>query len=150
MSIKDYWQKIKGQCLAREGAIFLTLAIVLAASFGFGLGRLSKIQADREPIRIETASADSADSAKTNFTQATTLKQTPVPAPFVTKVSESSQTKQTINSGEVVASKNGKAYYYPWCSGVSRIKPANKVFFSSPAAAAAAGLTPAKNCPGLQ
>lgn len=131
MSIKDYWQKIKGQFLAREGAIFLTLVVILTGSLGFGLGRLSKIEENRPPIRIEKAVSG------TNNTD------------------DGSRQIKTVGgqvgqgSGEVVASKSGKNYYYPWCSGVSRIKPANKVFFPSSAAAAAAGLFPAKNCPGL-
>ncbi len=48
-----------------------------------------------------------------------------------------------------VASKNGTKYYYPWCSGVSRIKEENKVWFSSSDEAKKAGLEPAANCKGL-
>ncbi len=54
-----------------------------------------------------------------------------------------------IQEGQVVASKNGTKYYLPSCSGVSRIAEANKVWFASVAAAAAAGYTPAVNCKGL-
>ena len=48
-----------------------------------------------------------------------------------------------------VASKNGTKYYYPWCSGVSRIKEENKVWFSSSDEAKKAGFEPAANCKGL-
>jgi hypothetical protein len=51
--------------------------------------------------------------------------------------------------GQVVASKNGTKYYLPSCSGASRISAANKVTFASASAAAAAGYTPAANCPSL-
>lgn len=49
----------------------------------------------------------------------------------------------------VVASKNGTKYYFPGCAGAERISEANKVWFVSPAAAAAAGYAPAANCKGL-
>jgi hypothetical protein len=51
--------------------------------------------------------------------------------------------------GQVVASKNGTKYYLPDCAGADRISEANKVWFASAAAAAAAGYAPAANCKGL-
>ncbi len=52
-------------------------------------------------------------------------------------------------SGQVLASKNGTKYYLPDCSGASRISEANKVWFATAAAAAAAGYAPAANCKGI-
>ena len=49
-------------------------------------------------------------------------------------------------SGPIVASQNGTKYYYANCSGVSRISAANKVYFATPAAAAAAGYQLASGC----
>ena len=139
MSIKDYWQKIKGQFLVREGAIFLTTIIVLTASLGFGLGRLSRIEEQKPPVRIEY-DATSQVATQINISQGGRRE--------VSKP-EANLGESEAGGGEVVASKSGKTYYLPWCSGVRRIKPANRVSFASPAAAAAAGLSPAKNCPGL-
>lgn len=51
--------------------------------------------------------------------------------------------------GLYVASRSGSAYYYPWCSGASRILPQNRVWFATTEAAAKAGYAPAKNCKGL-
>lgn len=51
--------------------------------------------------------------------------------------------------GLVVASRNGSVYHFPWCSGASQIKEANKVWFASEAAAEAAGYAPSKSCKGL-
>lgn len=51
--------------------------------------------------------------------------------------------------GLLVASRSGSVYYYPWCTGVSKINAANKVWFESEAAAKRAGYAPAKNCKGL-
>jgi hypothetical protein len=51
--------------------------------------------------------------------------------------------------GQVVASRNGSKYYYPWCGGAKTISPANLVWFTSEAKAQSAGYTPASNCKGL-
>lgn len=48
--------------------------------------------------------------------------------------------------GNIVASKAGKRYYFKHCSGVKRIKEANKVYFSSESEAQARGLTLASGC----
>lgn len=48
-----------------------------------------------------------------------------------------------------VASRRGKTYYYPWCSGAVSIPEANKIWFQSTTAAAIAGYTPAKSCKDL-
>lgn len=48
--------------------------------------------------------------------------------------------------GAVVASKSGKTYYFPWCSGISRIKPENMRWFSTVLEAQKYGLKQAKNC----
>jgi len=48
-----------------------------------------------------------------------------------------------------VASKRGKTYYYPWCTGATTIPEANKMWFPSRMAAEAAGYTPAKSCKDL-
>lgn len=52
--------------------------------------------------------------------------------------------------GKFVASKNGSAYYFPWCSGVERINTSNMIWFDSREKAEKAGYAPAKNCKGLQ
>ncbi len=52
-------------------------------------------------------------------------------------------------TGQVVASKNGTKYYFPWCAGVDRISDANKVWFNSVENAEAKGYSPASNCKGL-
>lgn len=51
--------------------------------------------------------------------------------------------------GQFVASRTGSVYYYPWCAGAQKIAQGNQLWFSSEAAAKAAGYAPAKNCKGL-
>lgn len=51
---------------------------------------------------------------------------------------------------EVIGSKSGKKYYFPWCGTVKRIKPENQIHFASVELAKKAGFTPGGNCKGLQ
>jgi len=46
----------------------------------------------------------------------------------------------------VVASRSGSRYYFADCGGVERIKPANRITFTSSWEAEAAGYTQAANC----
>lgn len=55
----------------------------------------------------------------------------------------------TTTTGQIIASKNGTKYYLSGCAGADRISEANKVWFSSIAAAVVAGYAPAANCKGL-
>ncbi|MBU6321152.1 MAG: hypothetical protein KGI78_02570 [Patescibacteria group bacterium] len=104
----------------------LVLAVLVAASLAaFGLGYLAGRDAGESaaPVSIEVTRPE------------------PV-APGATAAAGQ-------GSGAFVASKNGAKYYLPTCSGAKRISDANKVWFASAAAAAAAGYAPAANCPGL-
>lgn len=51
-----------------------------------------------------------------------------------------------ISKGEIVASKNGKKYYFVWCSGAGNIKESNKRYFNTEELAQKAGFTLANNC----
>lgn len=51
--------------------------------------------------------------------------------------------------GQYVASKTGKSYHLPWCSGAKLIKEENKIWFSTKEEAEARGYAPAGNCPGI-
>lgn len=53
-------------------------------------------------------------------------------------------------SGLLVASKNGKKYYFPSCFGAKRISESNKIWFNSFEEAKKAGYSPATNCLGLE
>lgn len=52
--------------------------------------------------------------------------------------------------GMVVAARGGEVYYYPWCTGASKILPQNQRVFATTADAKKAGYRPAKNCKGLE
>ncbi len=52
--------------------------------------------------------------------------------------------------GQVVASRSGTSYHFPWCSGALSMKESNKVWFKDEEAARKAGYKPAGNCEGLK
>ena len=76
------------------------------------------------------------------------LEEVRPPVSIIQAPTESNQRAMALG-GLFVAARSGTVYYYPWCTGVSKINPANKVWFESEAAARRAGYAPAKNCKGL-
>ncbi len=143
-TIQDLIEKIKGvtrrlQFRSRtlptlQNEVFLGVIIILVAFGSFGLGRLSRIEGARAPIRIENAPKVTVET----FAQKATVADTRGSAPFVEN-----------SSSQLVGSKNGKKYYYVWCSGVSRITEGNRIYFATKDDAEARGYTPSSTCKGL-
>jgi hypothetical protein len=151
MSINDLGEKIKAfGKTAKEGlnpeeisAKYYTALIILLVGFSsFGLGRLSVINENREPIIVEENGAEILSTDSSDVSAGKVTAQT-------ASVAQSSPVALTPG-GKVVASKNGTKYYFPWCGGVSKIAETNKVWFNSEAEAKAKGYTPAANCKGLK
>lgn len=111
--------------------IFAVLLIIFVGFASFGLGRLSVLENSQPEITIEKTTLGSRESA----------------ASFA---AVQGQEESIPGEGAVVASRSGKAYHYPWCSGAKRIKEENKITFSTIAEARSAGYEPAKNCKGLE
>lgn len=141
--IAKYIQKIKGFAVEYQDRIVLIIGIVLIALISFGSGMLYNREISKEPIIIEEPAEnanhesrimnyDSGGNSSLNFTASAT--------------NTSTQTQTEV----VVASRNGTKYHLPSCPGAKQIKPENKITFSSPQEAEAAGYEPANNCPGLK
>jgi len=111
--------------------LFLSITIILVAGLSFGIGRLSVV-GNREPIKIEYDTALTENSTLS-------VEQT-------ASVINATKPKSPITNKTVVVSKNGVRYHYLYCSGAKQIKEENKIVFSTPAAAEAAGYTLAANC----
>lgn len=123
-SINHLLDKIKSTIeLTNNRDIFFVVLIILSNLASFGLGRLSKIDENRQPLKIinEQNQALIGDFQETN-----------------------TQTK-----GKYVASKSGKKYHLPWCSGALTIKDSNKIWFDTKEEAEASGYSPASNCKGI-
>ncbi len=54
--------------------------------------------------------------------------------------------EELLSPESVIASKSGKRYYFPWCSGLKRIKKENRVFFKNVEIAKQNGLTLSNTC----
>lgn len=140
MSIKDYLEKIKvewgNKVTANQLVIFIVLIVLLSNSLAFGLGRLSKIEALRQPVKINMANT---------VEEAVTDSVATSPSG---KISNSNIVSVNNKASQIVASKKGSKYHYLWCSGAKTIKEENKVFFNSEDEAEARGYTKAANCQG--
>jgi hypothetical protein len=130
--LNDYIQKVNSWVKSNKSDLFIASIIFLVSLASFGLGRLSVLWPEKEPIRI-TNNQDTITQSESDSNSA---------------INESAALVSSIQ-GEYVASKNGVAYHYPWCSGALRIKEENKVWFETKEAAEQAGYRPAANCEGL-
>jgi hypothetical protein len=124
--IRGVFLKIKDLAPENKNQLFIAGLVILTGTASFGLGRLSAIQSQRVPLKIESEFGI--------FDSSTSL----------------SENGDNLQDGEVVASKNGTKYHFPWCSGAKSISEANKVIFKSAEEAKAAGYSPASNCKGLK
>lgn len=129
--------------------VLLVAIVVLASTASFGLGILAGRdmagKGKEAGFWIEDASATT--SARLPAAAVAAGESLTASAPRIPLVPTG--TVVTPATGKYVASKTGKKYYLPNCSGANRIKEANKVWFATVESAQAAGLTPAANCPGL-
>ncbi len=124
-------------------------ALLLIASASFGLGKLSRLEEIKKPVVIRSSEVDQEvripPKAESGIPKVSPTKSTPVQAAAVT-----AGAKPNLQSELVVASKTGKKYHFPWCSGAKRINEANKITFQSTELARKAGYSPAANCKGLK
>ena len=114
-------QEFRGKINSRD--FFLSAVILLVGFVSFGLGRLSKLHEAREGVFI---------------------------APPLPSSAALGQAEVINLGGQLVASKTGAKYHYPWCAGALAIAEKNKRWFATVAEARAAGYAPASNCKGLQ
>lgn len=137
--LKEILKKSK----SRE-ALFILL-ILLFGTLSFGLGKISKIEDQKSSVALLANKDLIEDITVEKITlDGKKLVASPISA---TKKDVSDQNK---NSGVVIASKTGKKYHFPWCTGAKSIKEDNKIWFNSIDDARKAGYTPAQNCKGLK
>ena len=144
MNIQELAQKVKALGERFNTREMYTVLLIMVVAFGsFGLGRLSKLQASKQPIRLEQSAAVLGTSVlgvgNTRPTSSPMAKGKTLDAPSA-----------PVGGGQFVASKGGTKYHFPWCSGAQRISEANKIWFASVEEARKAGYTPASNCKGLK
>lgn len=132
MNIAEFYRKSKYKIDELSRSELYTIALIILIGFaGFGLGRLSLIEENKEDVKIEFPEYLSASVLNGQKT-------------------DKKITSTVITQGIIVASKNSSKYHYPWCSGGKSISEQNKIYFNSIEEALKAGYTPAKNCKGLK
>ena len=116
---------------------FLLLVLVVGSIF-FALGRLSALEERYTPVKISYPNGTYNGGTVLGVSS---YNNSPI-----------SDIEQNIVSqaGEVIGSKTGKKYYFPWCGALKLIKPENQVHFASVDEASLAGYSPAVNCNGLK
>ncbi len=129
MTVLELKEKIKLiYAFLNSRDFFFSAVIVLVGFASFGLGRLSLLDSEREQVRVESTLIAGVGGAKT----------------------EEEEKGSIALGGQVVASKTGAKYHFPWCAGASQIAEKNKIWFDSVEEAQKAGYAPASNCKGLK
>jgi len=131
-SIRELAQKIKSFVIFPNPDVLVVVVVILVGFAGFGLGRLSVLDSQKELVKIFDESSQTA-SVISDYNSYSDI-----------------QAESISVSGEVVASKNGTKYHFPWCSGAQQISEKNLISFASIDEAKKAGYTPASNCKGLE
>lgn len=134
--IFESWEKVKLWIEENKGDLYTAAVIFLVGLASFGLGRISILWHQKEPIRIEGP-----ESGTANRESATTILHS--------MKNPDSKLMLPDLRGRYVVSKNGTAYHYPWCAGAQKIKEENKIWFKTKEEAQARGYKPAGNCDGL-
>lgn len=132
--IYNLLEKIKSFIRSNAPDLYIAVLIIFVSLISFGLGRLSVLWPEREPIKIINSQPPIINEGKSSKT--------------VNTESEAASIIPTVK-GKYIASKNGTAYHYPWCPGATKIKEVNKVWFQSKEEAEKRGYKPAGNCEGL-
>lgn len=128
-SIERLGEKIKTY-KPYEPEIFLLVLVLTVGTLAFGLGRLSKIEDEKEPVKIE-------------------MPKDGISGTEIGEGGNLSAEKLAPGAGLLVASRNGLKYHFPWCPGALQISELNKIWFQSREEAEGAGYQPAANCKGL-
>ena len=138
MSIKEKAEKVKDFLVANEKELFYSLMLILVALLAFGLGRLSKIEEAKVPVRIENATTSS-EVVNTSGSNTTVSENT------ASVVVNDNANAPEYQIGSVVVSSRGKKYHFPWCPGAKTIKASNRIVLTE-AQAKAKGYTLASGC----
>lgn len=135
-NIKDFYEKHKSLVKNLKNELLSILVIFFVALSSFGLGIL---------FERDYQSQFSTQPVENSLNK--TVKENGVGQKAL--VLETGQETEP-ESGEVVASKNGTKYHFPWCGGAKQISEKNKIIFKNTEEAKKAGYTPASNCKGLK
>jgi len=135
--IAESTAKVKKFLKENRNDLLLASLVFFVGAASFGLGRLSVIWPEKEPVVIENSES-----------RIQNLENDVVTAPPHADPDSGFHILDSPH-GVYVASRNGSSYHLPACPGALRIKAENRVWFQTKEAAERAGYRPAGNCPDL-
>ena len=135
--IKYWWKR-------NEADTVLAAAFVLVAIVAFFGGRISAMPRDKAPIVIEVPESAMREQERLQQAGLVNLALPAVGSERLGVGGRVSGIPEEERKGEYVASKNGAYYYTADMYMATRIKAANRVWFTSREEAEAKGLKPAK------
>ncbi len=111
-----------------QHGLFIGACLILMAGIGYNIGRISSLHKSGLTPNQQASGYDSLQSPS--------IKTKTSPKPVIPR------------DLRVVVTKNSKTkvYHHAWCSGASRIKEENKIWFATENEAISAGYTLAGNC----
>jgi hypothetical protein len=131
--------------LKHEQKIVLTIGIILIAAVSFEAGFLHGQKNKQEPVVVnKVANIEAAPSNECIVPTATETKNSS--ANTATNASTESIAVTDNQKCAFVASKNSNKYHLPTCQFAQKIKPENKICFSSKEEAESRGFQGAKCC----
>jgi hypothetical protein len=136
---QSFFEKIKNIWLKYEEKIILVIGIVLIAGIAFEAGFLQGEKTKKEPVIVNKIANSS--ECTTNGTANVNNASQPVQ-----KSSAQNSTPVETKNCPYVASKNSNKYHLASCQFAQKIKPENKICFSSQEEAQKRGFQGAKCC----
>jgi hypothetical protein len=127
---------MKYQFVKNSEIILLIISAILIGGSAYFIGKIQNSESQSNTIQIVYPDAI---AVKGNIIN--------TPNQVAASLNTTIDTKSQI--GKIIASKNGKRYYYESCTGVNRIKPENRIYFDTKEQAEAKGLTLASGCKTL-
>jgi hypothetical protein len=133
--------------LKYEKNIVFLVGIVLIAAVSFEAGYLQGQKNKNDGITINKVASSGASSKEDQFQNNSSSDQTTRSDPSVKKQPENQTTSKSNNQTcAYVASKNSNKYHLSTCQFAQKIKPENKICFSSAEEAIKMGYQGAKCC----
>lgn len=139
--LAEKFEKVKELASEYSRELYIGAIVILVGIGSFGLGRLSSILPQKEPITITKWGNPLEEGKMPPESQNGAVKGE--------SEALGSAAIDPITQGKYVASRKGTSYHFPWCPGAKQIKEENKIYFDTKEAAQKAGYRPAANCDGL-
>lgn len=155
MIISKFANKIK---IFQESQIFHTviLIVLLIASniISFYIGKDTTKDYTGLNKRGELVQINTANQGNYTLADIPEIKEGSLASAVYLSTTNDTTSQNLLNEAEnalprYVASKNGRVYYFTWCSGAKRILEENRVYFNSAEEARAKGLNKSTACAGL-